>query len=82
MRRLLVDHARAKKAAKRDGGRVELSSDPVAPPDRNEDLDALDAALERLPLLVRTSTRHGILPLKNAVKLPCSTRRRTTGRLR
>ena len=49
MRRLLVDHARAKKAAKRGGGgRVELSSDPAAPPDRDEDLDALDTALERL----------------------------------
>ena len=49
MRRLLVDHVRAKKAAKRGrGGRVELSSDPAAPPDRDEQLDALDAALERL----------------------------------
>jgi RNA polymerase sigma factor (TIGR02999 family) len=49
MRRLLVDHARAKKAAKRgSGGRVELSSDPAAPADRDEELDALDAALERL----------------------------------
>ena len=50
MRRLLVDHARAKKAAKRGGGggRVELSSDPAAPPDADEGLAALDAALERL----------------------------------
>ena len=49
MRRLLVDHARAKKAAKRGGGgRVELSSEPAASPDRDEELDALDAALERL----------------------------------
>ncbi len=49
MRRLLVDHARAKNAAKRgNGGRVELSSDPAAPAFRDEELDALDAALERL----------------------------------
>jgi RNA polymerase sigma factor (TIGR02999 family) len=49
MRRLLVDHARAKNAAKRgNGGRVELSSDPAAPADRHEHLDALDSALEGL----------------------------------
>ena len=49
MRRLLVDHARAKKAAKRGGGgRVELSFDPAAPPDRDDELEALDVALERL----------------------------------
>jgi RNA polymerase sigma factor (TIGR02999 family) len=48
MRRILVDRARAKKAAKRDGGRrVELLADFPAPlPDAQ--LLALDAALERL----------------------------------
>jgi RNA polymerase sigma factor (TIGR02999 family) len=48
MRRILVDRARAKKAAKRDGGRrVELLADFAAPlPDAQ--LLALDAALERL----------------------------------
>ncbi len=53
MRRLLVDHARAKKAAKRGGaGRVELASEPAAPPDRTgDDLEALDEALDRLALI-------------------------------
>lgn len=51
MRRLLVDHARAKKAAKRGGGRrVKLTPEPAAPPDRDDALDALDAALERLAI--------------------------------
>lgn len=49
MRRLLVDHARARNAAKRSGGdRVELTSDPAAPQVCDEQLAALDAALERL----------------------------------
>lgn len=47
MRRILVDRARAKSTAKRDGGRrVELSD--VAAPLPDDDLLALDAALERL----------------------------------
>jgi RNA polymerase sigma factor (TIGR02999 family) len=49
MRRILVDRARARKAAKRGGGRrVELEADhlAVSPPD--EDLEALDDALQRL----------------------------------
>jgi RNA polymerase sigma factor (TIGR02999 family) len=49
MRQILVDYARAQRAAKRDGGhRVELedSMHPVAIPD--VDLLALDEALERL----------------------------------
>jgi RNA polymerase sigma factor (TIGR02999 family) len=49
MRRILVDHARAKNAAKRRGGRrVELDLDDVAQMNRDGDLDALDDALERL----------------------------------
>ena len=49
MRRILVDHARARNAAKRGGGRrVELETDHLAigPPD--EILEALDEALVRL----------------------------------
>jgi RNA polymerase sigma factor (TIGR02999 family) len=50
MRRVLVDHARARHAAKRDGGqRVELPD--VAAPPADEQLLALDAALERLALV-------------------------------
>lgn len=47
MRRFLVDRARAKLAAKRDGGRrVELADVPALLPD--DELLALDAALEKL----------------------------------
>ncbi len=47
MRRILVDRARAKRAAKRDGGRrVELADFPAPLPDAQ--LLALDDALERL----------------------------------
>jgi RNA polymerase sigma factor (TIGR02999 family) len=49
MRRILVDHARAKNAAKRGAGRrVELESDRLTrtPPDDN--IEALDEALSRL----------------------------------
>lgn len=47
MRRILVDRARAKRTAKRDGGdRVELADFPA--PMANEELLALDEALTRL----------------------------------
>jgi RNA polymerase sigma factor (TIGR02999 family) len=50
MRRVLVDHARARHAAKRDGGqRVELSN--CAAPTSDDQLLALDEALERLAQL-------------------------------
>jgi RNA polymerase sigma factor (TIGR02999 family) len=49
MRRILVDRARARKAAKRGGGRrVELESDHLAVAQPDEDLEALDDALKRL----------------------------------
>ena len=47
MRRILVDRARAKRTAKRDGGpRVELPD--IAAPLPDDELLALDAALEKL----------------------------------
>ena len=52
MRRILVDHARARNAAKRGAGRrVELESGQLvsAPPD--DDLEALDDALSRLAFM-------------------------------
>jgi RNA polymerase sigma factor (TIGR02999 family) len=50
MRRVLVDHARGKAAAKRGGGalQVTLDEDLVAEPARMDDLIALDQTLERL----------------------------------
>ena len=50
MRRILVDHARAKKASKRGGGRVRvtLQSDLAISPEREEDVLALHEALEKL----------------------------------
>jgi len=50
MRRILVDRARRKAAAKRGGelGRVEMEPDLVAAPEVHEDLIALDQALNQL----------------------------------
>ena len=50
MRRILVDQARRKAAAKRGGelARVELDPDLAVAPEVQEDLIALDAALEQL----------------------------------
>jgi RNA polymerase sigma factor (TIGR02999 family) len=49
MRRILVDHARARNAAKRGGGRrVDLESGHVAITSRDHDIEALDEALTRL----------------------------------
>ena len=49
MRRILVDHARARNAAKRAGGRrVDLESGHLVVAPQSDDLSALDAALSRL----------------------------------
>jgi RNA polymerase sigma factor (TIGR02999 family) len=50
MRRILVDHARRKAAARHGGGltRLELAPDLAATPETSEDLIALDEALDRL----------------------------------
>lgn len=49
MRRILVDHARARNAAKRGGGRrVDLETEPQAQPTEDEQIEALDEALTRL----------------------------------
>lgn len=49
MRRILVDHARKKRAAKREGGeRVTLDESVVTEPRQSLDVIALDAALTRL----------------------------------
>jgi RNA polymerase sigma factor (TIGR02999 family) len=48
MRRILVDHARARNAAKRGGGgRVELKADHRVSQPPNDDVEALDEALTR-----------------------------------
>jgi RNA polymerase sigma factor (TIGR02999 family) len=50
MRRILVEHARQRAAAKRGGGRrrESLPADELAAPSASEDLPALDEALGRL----------------------------------
>ena len=49
MRRILVDHARARNAVKRGGGRrVELEADQLALTPRDDDIEALDDALTQL----------------------------------
>jgi RNA polymerase sigma factor (TIGR02999 family) len=49
MRRILVDHARAHRAAKRGGGFfTSLDESAVVSPERSEDILALDQALHRL----------------------------------
>ena len=51
MRRILVDHARARNAAKRGGGRrVELESDHLAITPLDDGIEALDEALSRLAI--------------------------------
>jgi RNA polymerase sigma factor (TIGR02999 family) len=57
IRRILVDHARAKVAAKRGGNNVKLSFEDAIEPAVNEDLDlvALDDALQ---LLARTDPQQ------------------------
>ena len=52
MRRILVDHARSKKAGKRGGGqRIDYDFDRLAQPERDAELDALDESLSRLALV-------------------------------
>lgn len=50
MRRILVDHAKRKGRAKRGGGmrRIDLDESVAVSPERNEDLLAVDEALDRL----------------------------------
>jgi RNA polymerase sigma factor (TIGR02999 family) len=50
MRRVLIDHAKGHRRAKRGGGAIRVSLDDVAAPftDRSEELLALDAALNKL----------------------------------
>lgn len=49
MRRILVDHARARNAAKRGGGhRIPLESNHLASSPAEDDIEALDEALSRL----------------------------------
>jgi RNA polymerase sigma factor (TIGR02999 family) len=48
MRRILVDHVRRKRAQKRGGGLHQQPLESVAAPEPDEDLVALDEALEKL----------------------------------
>src|ERR687883_1107147 len=59
MRRILVDHARTKKRAKRGGSevRVSLSEATVAAKDQELDVVALDEALERLAQIDEQQSR-------------------------
>jgi RNA polymerase sigma-70 factor (ECF subfamily) len=59
MRRILVDHARRRKAAKRgdDGERVSLEHDIAAPSSDEISVLALDQALERLEIVDRALAR-------------------------
>ena len=63
MRRILVDHARDRHAAKRGAGatRVELDEAILATHERGIDLLALDAALERLEQLDERQSRLVVL---------------------
>jgi RNA polymerase sigma-70 factor (ECF subfamily) len=59
MRRILVDHARTKKRAKRGGSnvRVSLSDATLKSPGQNLDIVALDEALERLAAIDAQQSR-------------------------
>ncbi len=62
MRRILVDHARAKRTAKRGGDRQRLPVDGLATPSLDTELLDLDEALTRLaaedPLAVQLVELH------------------------
>ncbi len=53
MRQILIERARARRAAKRGGGGIKVTLDPglLAAPSRALDLEALDDALHRLAVL-------------------------------
>jgi RNA polymerase sigma factor (TIGR02999 family) len=59
MRRILVDHARTKKRAKRGGSNVRVSLADAALPVKDQDLDivALDEALQRLAQIDEQQSR-------------------------
>jgi RNA polymerase sigma factor (TIGR02999 family) len=66
MQRLLVDHARRKRAAKRGGGARRVVIDPdrlPGPPADPDDLIALDDALTRLEAIDPTASRLAALRL-------------------
>jgi RNA polymerase sigma factor (TIGR02999 family) len=48
MRRILIDHARRKRSAKRGGDLQRQPLDPIAAPEPDEEVLALDEALKRL----------------------------------
>ncbi|MEW6251277.1 MAG: sigma-70 family RNA polymerase sigma factor [Planctomycetota bacterium] len=59
MRRILVDHARARRACKRGGGRARVALDEIAvcPGEQVVELEALDQALQRLAKLDQRQSR-------------------------
>ena len=60
MRQILVDHARARLAARRGGGAVKIALDaalPIAAPDQSADILALNDALEALADIDRRKTQ-------------------------
>jgi len=59
MRRILVDHARSKKRAKRGGSdiRISFTEASLKTPDRDLDIVALDEALERLAQIDEQQSR-------------------------
>jgi RNA polymerase sigma factor (TIGR02999 family) len=76
MRRILVDHARARNAAKRGSGRrVEVEADHLVSHPPDEDIEALDEALTRLatehPRLAELVQLHrfGGLPLAQCAEV-------------
>jgi RNA polymerase sigma factor (TIGR02999 family) len=76
MRRILVDHARARNASKRGGGRrVELEADLLVSEPPDEDIEALDEALTKLaaehPPLAELVQLHrfGGLPLDQCAEV-------------
>ena len=64
MRRILVDHAWARNAAKRGGGRrVELELEHLAVTPRDDSLEALDEALMSWP-----PTCRAVFPLRSILQ--------------
>jgi hypothetical protein len=69
MRRILVDHARGRDAAKRGAGacKLTLDEDLLAPAERDINLVALDQALDTLSNSIPTRTHRGTAFLRRLV---------------
>lgn len=77
MRRILVDHARARKAKKRGGDQVRtgLDLDHLASLDSHQDIEEIDAALEEIAAVDPQAAEHRLVHHSVIVELNISSYR-------